>query len=307
MSTPFEDQRARVRRMRRIGGAVAVVLLVIVGVVAVRHGSQDDARVVTVPGVPAVHLPQLGLAPADGTNRIGGWSPGRSAVVIRSPAPHVIAELEILRPDGADIPFSLPATMAGSLVALDDATWWGLLNPFGTPRDGVLALVGSGGHSEISSYQAADASGGGGSNVQVLDVPGYAPGTFELTTHFFVPTPGPAGPTKESGTVPGTTPDTEGADSIEVRGTRAEVLALPPDLEVPDGFQSWVAWNQNGVPYRLSFDHTISPQDAARVAERLSAPTEDEWHAMLFPSTLRIDLVPMPNPQPSDGTDTTGG
>ena len=60
-------QRTRARRTRRVGLAAVAVIVLLAGAFAVSQRGHDDASVVTGPGTPAVHLPQLGLPPELGT------------------------------------------------------------------------------------------------------------------------------------------------------------------------------------------------------------------------------------------------
>jgi len=371
-------QRKRHRRARRVGVAAVVLLIALAGTLTVLRRGHDDSRVVTVPGVPAVHIPQLGLPSGSGTNRIENYSPGRqlteylqppagssdpggaqltltvteaslsdvahesghwtgaepitlngqpavsypaipggpqmTASVVWHADDHVVAELVVLNPDQSGQPPHLADQLAAGLVELDDQAWAGLLEPQGVNRRNVaLAVLGNDGHTEISYYAPTDASGGGGGLGEVLDVPGYAPGTFTLVTFFVRITP--STPSSEPPGLVGTTPATSGGgpDSMIVRGSSAVVLAPPADVEVPDDFQSQLIWNEDGMQYRLEFKHAVSPQDAAKVADRLSRPSMADWQALLFPSTLRTDLVPMPTVRPTGDagdagtTGTTGG
>jgi hypothetical protein len=384
-------RRARDRRVRRLGIAAAVLVMVIVGALTLLRSGSDDTNVVTVPGVPAVHIPQLGLPPGAGTNRIFAYSPGRyvflaivtddatypaggvgagsskdrggdlrimvtdvpldemrsslgpdvgpaepssvnghpaeifgpdpsgpalSGTVVWQVAPHVEAMLTLNGSASSTFTGPAAAHVAAGLVELDDAAWSALLDP--PPVTTWLGLTGRAGRGEIAEYSPGVA---GGKNLrQALDTPGWDRGTFLLSEEAIE---GPIDLWQTPGSVDGDTqaPDAAGGDQVPVRGTVGRIRAVE-GLAQKTPYTDSLLWTENGVLYELDFTAAASPADAVEVAGRLRPLSATEWQALLFPSTLRTDLVPMlltttkvdgdpggtgSAPTSSDGPPTTGG
>jgi hypothetical protein len=356
-------QRARTRRLRRVGVAAAVVVVLIAGALAVVQRGHDDASVVTGPGDPVVQFPHL-VAPPPSTVQVVGYSPGReidlaflpagpalsppasvepsdggsaacepcttaqvdsatlrmtvseasfdevgrslgatapgtplqlgphpavyvpnrvggdfAGTLVWNPAPGVIAQLStvIAGPVEPEVAARTTLLLAGGLVEVDQATWEQLIDP--TPTAPRLGLPGDGGHGEILSYSPT-----GGRTVQILDVAGFPPASMQLTAR--------------SGGDEATLDAVDDPDHVDVRGTSGLLQDTSPLGVGALGFGRSLTWVEDGSTYELAFTDAISSRDAVKVANRFTVLTPAEWHALLFPTTLRTDLVPMPTFQP---------
>jgi hypothetical protein len=216
---------------------------------------------------PAVPFPALPYPPL----RIG---PDPTATVAWQPAPHVVAELTMGDLNGTEAARRAATLLASTLVELDDATWWNLLNP--SPAASWSGLAAPDGVGELAVLNT------GSQAVQVLDTPKWAPGTFMLTT-----TLGDPNPDNFNGT---------GPEDLDVRGTRGVITDTPSYLRSAHGpsYTRRLSWVQDRALYSLDFTAAASPADAVKVADRLSILTDAQWHALLFPAMLRTDLVPLP-------------
>jgi hypothetical protein len=351
-------QRARTRRVRCLGAAAVVVVALLAGAIALLPRGHDDAGVVTGPGVPAVHIPRLGL-PSPGEGRgsaVTSYVPGRSAgiglypklvaprdgedvsvanpalgagftldvtavspaefveqfgpdatvtachvnehpaqcvsppaaepnsrgLVVWQPADGVLAKLSVAPGSEPETAGDRAAAVASQLIEMDDADWW---TRAGAPAPLIgLGLPDSGGHAELNFYGPSDQ---GGSSGQVFDVPGWAPGTFQLFTSATAK-PQTSLPTEFAGVE---------VEDVTVRGTPGVVTTIPRPLPFasPFVYTRSLIWVEGGLGYRLDFPDGTSTADAIAFAARLSTLSEDGWHDLLYPETVRPDLVPMPD------------
>jgi len=180
--------------------------------------------------------------------------------------------------------------LAGQLVELDDVAWQSLLNPDSSSE--WLGLSGSVGRGEIVSF---DPGGGSGLLVQVLDVPGRPVGTYRLS----------GGPLGGDDADMADTPDV--LDHVAVRGTVGLVFSYPRYATTTFPYSESLVWVEGGTRYTLDFTNDSTDVAAAALADQLKVLTSDEWHDLLFPTTLRTDLVPMTDLAATIGTTTTTG
>jgi hypothetical protein len=220
------------------------------------------------PGQPS----SVGALPAEYFSGLPGTDSAGS--LVWQPVPGVVAELNVVvaSSTGSVPPEVLAQLVAVGLVEVDEATWEHLIDP--EPDAPRLGLTGRSGVGEISGY------GFGGSVAQVLDTPGFAPGTFQLTASG---SPGPD-----------TFDAVDDPDHVDVRGTSGLLGDAPAYMANAYGSTRSLSWVEDGSLYRLDFPDAITPDHAVKVADRLTTLMPGEWHALLFPTTLRTDLVPMP-------------
>ncbi len=180
---------------------------------------------------------------------------------------------------------------------MEEADWW---TRSGSPDALVgLGLAATDGHAELALYGPSEE---GGSSAQVFDAAGWAPGTFELITSASAK-PSTSLPTQFAGVK---------LEDLSVRGVPGIVTTAPEHaLQLALSHHTrWLIWVEGGMEYRLDFTDAASTADAVEFAGRLAPMTDEQWHDLLFPATIRPDLVPMPDLAtvvPSSTASTTGG
>ncbi len=362
-------QRARTRRVRRVGITAVVVVALLAGAVAFAERGHDDASVVTGPGVPAVHIPQLGLPTELGATGVIFYSPGRRAevglypkltggaaglltrnpafsaqfvlyvsdltptdyvhdvlavgtdgmvescdvggapaecvsptqagsssrgLVVWQAAPRVLGRLSVTASTEPESSGSRAALVAGELVEMDDDSWWTMSGE--APSVAGLTWTSPDGHAELAVYGPSDS---GGYSVQVFEVAGWAPGTFQLIG--------------SAGAQPATSlPDQFAGTKLEdvtVRGVPGVVTTVPQEVDLgpPFAYTRSLLWVEGGLSYRLDFTDAASPADAVAFAARLGPLTEARWHDLLYPETIRTDLVPIRSLSAVSSPPTTDG
>jgi hypothetical protein len=165
--------------------------------------------------------------------------------------------------------------LARQISPVSDATWsLELRTGRNQPGKGFkpitpLVLGAPHGSTEINVYEP------GFTAIESLDVPGFASGTFSL------------GRTAAEG--PALRPPA-GSGTVGVRGTRGAF-----DLDGPGVTPHQLSWPEHGAVYTLTYADGPTHQQAIAVADALSFPSPAQWHTLLFPATLRTDLVPVPH------------
>jgi len=243
------------------------------------NGPQDAVATGTMNGLAVL---SRSIDPLFGGSRLGE--------ALWAPAPGVVAALDLAVPSGVVDAGAKAVALAGQLVELDDVAWQSLLNPDSSSE--WLGLSGSVGRGEIVSF---DPGGGSGLLVQVLDVPGRPVGTYRLS----------GGPLGGDDADMADTPDV--LDHVAVRGTVGLVFSYPRYATTTFPYSESLVWVEGGTRYTLDFTNDSTDVAAAALADQLKVLTSDEWHDLLFPTTLRTDLVPMTDLAATIGTTTTTG
>jgi len=115
--------------------------------------------------------------------------------------------------------------------------------------------------------------------VQRFDAPGSPPGTFQLTS--------------QAGVALDLHRAVSSAESVDVRGTSGLVGEAPDYVNTDFHYSRSLVWADGGTLFRLDFTDVATDEQAVAFADGLSVLTTDERQALLFPTSLRTDLVPM--------------
>ena len=197
------------------------------------------------------------------------------------------------------------ARLAGQLVPVSDDAWWALT---GGARSSFTTSSGTtGGTTPLRRSGSLDDLGArlglgdgrttamqlhaGMDVTTVLDVPGFATGTFTLTTNFATPFTRPLAKAGQAG-------------AVKVRGTFGIEEDRGPAVSGP-GHQFALSWVEGSQVYQLRYGppfrwdgqttHSQGPLptigDAVRVAAELRTLSLDTWKALLSPDSLRLDLT----------------
>ena len=164
--------------------------------------------------------------------------------------------------------------VANRIVPVSDEAW---ANALRYGRDSAatgfhpitpLVLAAPHGSTEINVYEP------GFFALESLDVPGFAPGTFSLTYQS-------AGPAALN---------LKGLATVRILGKKG---AFVEDVAGQSPHQ--LSWAEPGVLVTLSYPDGPTHGQAIAVANSLTVVTPARWQALLFPVTLRTDLVPVPH------------
>lgn len=116
--------------------------------------------------------------------------------------------------------------------------------------------------------------------------------------------------TDPTGATIGTDADLEGSD-VTIRGTEATLVRVPFGEDGPamlhryledDAATSGLVWEESGSRVALYYPARVSDDEAMALAESLIVLDDQQWSALLYPTTVIDPTTPNPDPGGTDAT-----
>ena len=163
---------------------------------------------------------------------------------------------------------------ADRIGSVDDATWFSRLRSGGisrpTPLAAPLVPAPSRGHAELDGVEPPFFMS------EHLDVPGFRPGTVTIAFSAY-------GPVDLKG---------KGLHPVSVRGTQGIFADSPIVAHRPQ--THGLTWFERGLRVTIAYEGGATRRQVIDLADSLVVATAAQWRSLVEPSTLRLDLDPMP-------------